>query len=88
MTSHLLLPSYIAYEILISSERNREGAVKDAILGWGNSEYWIYGQRIRAAPKAPLRKRPTPFPSAVHRSFFKQAKLARFAYDYRTRVLT
>ena len=81
MTSHLLLPSHIAYEILISSERNREGAVKDAIFGFD-------GQRIRAAPKAPLRKRPTPFPSAVHRSFFKQAKLARFAYDYRTRVLT
>ena len=35
MTSHLLLPSHIAYEILISSERNREGAVKDAIFGVG-----------------------------------------------------
>jgi hypothetical protein len=37
------------------------------------------GQRLRAAPKAPLRKRPTPFPSAVHRSFFSPD--CRFAFD-------
>ena len=30
--------------------------------GWGIPDIGLDGQRIRAAPKAPLRKRPTPFP--------------------------
>jgi bifunctional non-homologous end joining protein LigD len=59
---HLLLPSHNAYKTRLLLEQTRERAVEDAI--------GLDGQRMRAAPKAPLRKRPTPFPSAVHRSFF------------------
>jgi hypothetical protein len=60
---HALLASQNAYKVCLSLEQTRERAVEDAI--------GLDGQRIRAAPKAPLRKRPTPFPSAVHRSFFQ-----------------
>ena len=62
MIGHLLLPSHNAYKTRLLLEQTRERAVEDAI--------GLDGQRMRAAPKAPLRKRPTPFPSAVHRSFF------------------
>ena len=51
-----------AYELRLLLERTEGRVVEMRYSGWGIPDIGLHGQRIRAAPKAPLRKRPTPFP--------------------------
>jgi hypothetical protein len=61
-TGRLLLPSHTCLRNRLLLERTEGRVVEMRYSGWGIPDIGLHGQRIRAAPKAPLRKRPTPFP--------------------------